>query len=128
MTAARAEEPMNTSCVYHMTHALIKNLRQKFTALIQGNCGFWDFKGTFYLKCLRIYASKYLIFTYLLRVLKDMQKKNLSFSVLIDFFKFSFPHLHKVFVFKQDNLFYKLQIHNSINHIPNKSVATGERF
>lgn len=75
MTAARAEEPMNTSCVYHMTHALIKNLRQKFTALIQGNCGFWDFKGTFYLKCLRIYASKYLIFTYLLRVLKDMQKK-----------------------------------------------------
>ena len=35
----------------------------------------WDFKGTYYLKYLRKYVSKSMTFTYLLRVLKGMQKK-----------------------------------------------------
>ena len=43
----------------------------------------WDFKGTYYLKYLRKYVSKSMTFTYLLRVLKGMQKVLERFLILM---------------------------------------------
>ena len=87
---------MNTLMCLPYDSLLTKNLRHKFAVLIEGNCGLWDFKGTFYLKYLRKYVSKSMIFTYLLRVLKGMQKRKffLSFS-FFEFLEFPFPNLTK---------------------------------
>lgn len=99
------------SDVGHMIPLLIKNVRRNLAALTEGNCGLRDFKGAFYLKYLRKYVPKPVIFTYLVRVLKGMQKKknnkkykHLSFGFWSSL-NFLFPISHKVFLFKQDDNF-----------------------
>lgn len=83
------------SCVHHMDSLAYQKLKTEVHSINIRKLCLWDFKGTYYLKYLRKYVSKSMTFTYLLRVLKGMQKKKIvSFSVFkIDFLELSFPHL-----------------------------------
>lgn len=76
MKASAAEDPMDTiMCPPHDLLAYQK-LKTSVPSMNTRKLRFLELQRSILLKMPKKYVSKYMIFTYLLRVLKDMQKKN----------------------------------------------------